>query len=221
MIWKIIVDSLFPVSKTDQEVLALEPKQALLRLTKAPKPPLDQTISVFAYKDPLVTKLIWNIKYKKSERALRIGAYALYLEMKKLYDDTKDDSKNHHTKVIIIPIPSSKRRLKERGYNQTELLADYIKALDTGGLITIRKDLLLRQHYQQRQTLKDREERLENAKGIFSIDTYAMNEMLKQDNHNIVVVLDDVITTGSTIGSAIGLLTANGFIKVYGLSLAH
>lgn len=221
IIYYTIINSLFPVSKLDKDVLSLKPEQALVQLTKSSRPPLDKTRSVFAYKDPLVTKLIWNIKYKKSEKALKIGAYALYLEIIKLYSSLDNSFTNDSTKIIIVPIPSSRRRLNERGFNQTELLADYIKALDTENLMTIRKDLLLRQHYQQRQTLKDREERLENAKGIFSINTYAMNEMLKQDNCNIIVVLDDVITTGSTIGSAIGLLNANGFKKVYGLSLAH
>ncbi len=221
IIYQTIINSLFPVSKLDRDVLSLKPEQALAQLTKSSKPPLDKTRSIFAYKDPLVTKLIWNIKYKKSETALKIGAYALYLEIKKLYSSTDSGFTNNNTKIIIVPIPSSKRRLSERGFNQTELLADYIKALDTDGLIIIRKDILLRQHHQQRQTLKDREERLENAKGIFSIDEEVTIQLSQQDKDSLFIILDDVITTGSTISSAIDTLTVNGFKKVYGLSLAH
>jgi competence protein ComFC len=216
-----ILDSLFPISKQERELLNYSPKEAYLKLPKAPRPPITNAYSVFAYKDPRVTKLIWNIKYKKIYSSVAIGGYALY---QKILES--------HAKSLVIPMPMTPRRRRERGFNQCELLIDEIKRLDANQELTFDCNLLLRTHHVSRQTLKNRKERLESAKGIFSVNEKAVqkNESFNhsscmptydQTKDKTILIIDDVITTGSTMQEAMATLKKAAFKKVSGLSLAH
>ena len=133
---------------------------------------------------------------------------------------------------VLIPMPITPQRRKERGFNQCELLTDEIKRLDKENRIVIINNLLLRIHNIAHQTLKDRAARLESTKGIFSIN----KEIMKLNNVNIkeynnmtieqlkktqIVIIDDVITTGSTMREAMDTLKSAGFENVIGISLAH
>lgn len=176
-------------------------------LAKAEITNVPNTRSVFAYKDERVSQLVWNIKYKKSQKATDIAAFGLFQTLK-----------NHYRAgSILIPMPITERRLKERGFNQTHLLVDAIKNLDKENLFEIDKDLLIRVHHTSRQTLKNREERIASAKGLFAINK---NVDLATKNKNLIVI-DDVITTGSTIKEAMETLQKAGFSRIEGLSVAH
>lgn len=210
-IWQIILESLFPLSKEERELLSWTPQQAREKLPAAPEPQLERCRSIFAYKDERVRKLIWNIKYKKSAYATSIGGYALYHSLPR-----RAMASPLLSPVIIIPMPITVRRRRERGFNQCELLADEMKRLDAGNRLTLEKNLLIRVQHAARQTLKTRDERLESAQGIF-----ALNETVSISKDATIIVIDDVITTGSTMKSALEILHAGGFEKVSGLSLAH
>ena len=118
---------------------------------------------------------------------------------------------------MIIPIPITNRRKNERGYNQCELLMDAVRDLDAEKIFTFRKDILLRRQHTSRQTLKGRQERLADAKGIFSLNPDDLGTL----KDKTIVIIDDVITTGSTINEAMKTVRRGGCQKVYGLSLAH
>lgn len=218
--YKTVLDALFPLSKAESEVLSITPEEALVKLPPAPgyeelAVDLQGAKSIFAYKDERVAKLVWNIKYKKSVRAVQIGGYALW---KTLVTTTA---------VIVIPMPITERRRNERGYNQCELLVDEIGRLEQesgSNRLSITKDLLVRIHHTARQTLKGRQDRIESAQGIFGIDKKVLEHLIQAHpdlKQKTVVVIDDVITTGSTMYEAIETLKKAGFKKVYGLSLAH
>jgi ComF family protein len=217
-LYNIFIDALFPLSDSERLLLTLAPEKGYEILPKAPEygnhtVSIPFSKSIFAYKDERVSKLIWNIKYKKVANSVSIGGYALHREIHKLFPNTK---------IIIIPMPITDRRRRERGFNQCELLADEIKRLDVDDMIIIKKNLLIRTHHSSRQTLKDREDRLASAKGIFSLNEITITpsdyELLKNAT---IIVIDDVITTGSTIREAVGTLTNAGFKNVYAISLAH
>ncbi len=70
--------------------------------------------------------------------------------------------------------------------------------------------------------MKNRKDRLENTAHIFSVN----DKILEKYSHNgitntTIIVIDDVITTGSTMNEAIKTLKEVGFKKVIGLSIAH
>ena len=113
---------------------------------------------------------------------------------------------------VIVPVPLHPNRLRERGYNQSELLADslarrlnrrcdarsFIRTLDT-----------------EHQARLDREERLKNLKGAFAV---ADARFIRG---RTVLLVDDVMTTGSTLSFAAAALRAAGAARVWCATVAR
>jgi competence protein ComFC len=175
----------------------------------------------------LVSKLIWNIKYKKSKQAVKIASYALFM---KIHEILNEKIIGDNQKIILLPIPISKRRRRERGFNQCELLIEEIKNLQNNTKnkqnnfkLEFNSSLLVRDKHVSRQTLKHRRERLKDAKDIFGINIAEL-EIIKKQNQleNIIFfIIDDVITTGSTILDAEKVLRNSGAQNIILLSVAH
>lgn len=99
----------------------------------------------------------------------------------------------------VVPIPLHRTRRLERGYNQARMLADGVAdALDC----PLRSDLLSRPHPTRSQTHLSREERWQNVHDAFSADPACA------DGHWLIV--DDVLTTGSTAVAAARTLSDAG-----------
>lgn len=205
--FNLIIDFLFPPSGYALQLRAISPENVNRELPSAPAPSHPFITSLFAYKSPLVSELIWSIKYKRDRHAVELGGYALYNAVQ------EKCRQMHHNAVILIPIPISKKRRKERGYNQTELLIDEIMRLDKEGKFEKRYDILSKHKHTERQTLKNRKERIESMDGIF-------HAQFVQLNHSIILI-DDVTTTGSTLKAARGTLLQAGYSDVAALTVAH
>jgi ComF family protein len=111
---------------------------------------------------------------------------------------------------IIVPVPLHPARLKERGYNQSELLAYQLS--DLVGLPVDRQSLR-RVRQTKAQVELDAVERRENV-----VNAFTCGEMLLSQN---VLLIDDVCTTGSTLDSCAMALKAGGVSSVWGLTLAR
>jgi ComF family protein len=206
---ELLADALFPLTSQEKILESMSPDRAWQTFTKAPPTPVSDTIAVFAYKDKVVSRMIWSIKYRKNPHCIRIGAFAL----------CETISANFGPKVVIIPMPMSHRRRLERGYNQTELLASALsgEARPRGLEYQVRADLLEKVIHNSRQTLKSKDERIESAAGLFRVT----KNIADIDRDSLLVVIDDVITTGSTIQEAMQTLRSAGFTNVRGVSIAH
>ena len=112
---------------------------------------------------------------------------------------------------IIIPIPLHKRRLLERGYNQSDLLAQGLSEVSG---IPFSTEALTRRGYTQTQTGLDRTERLTNVSHAFT----TINEHKVQDKH--VMLVDDVLTTGATLYAASIPIREAGASTVSAITLA-
>ena len=112
---------------------------------------------------------------------------------------------------LIIPVPLHPKRLKNRGYNQSEWIAMGISDF-TG--IEIDLHLIGRSGSTETQTNKNRYERWENTQNIFSLDNTAEIE----GKH--LLLIDDVVTTGVTLLSCINTLSNIKNIKISLLTLA-
>lgn len=112
---------------------------------------------------------------------------------------------------IIVPVPLHRRRERERGYNQSELLAKGI-ANQTG--IPIATDVLTRTRNTRPQvTMQNPDERRENITGAF--------ECVGDVAGKHVLLIDDVVTTGATIAACSTPLRAAGAMSILALSLAR
>ncbi len=230
IIYRTTIDALFPISTVEKELLSYTSEQAYGILPSAPSYfglaiPLPEAISLFAYKDPRVTRLVWNIKYKKSQHAITIGGYALqrYIKKELCAGGTAQNIPQTYS-VALVAMPITSRRRAERGYNQCDLLVNEVEKLDTNKNILIIRNLLIRTHHDTRHTLKNRSERVKSSKGIFDMNEKTANTILgiyPEIKHMPIVIIDDVITTGSTMREAINTLNSAGFENVRGLSLAH
>ena len=113
---------------------------------------------------------------------------------------------------LTIPVPLHPKRLRERGFNQSLLLARHVASL-------LRTELdflsLRRIRYTQPQTGLKSEERKRNVRKAFEITN---QEAVKGRN---VLLVDDVTTTGSTLNECARVLSRAGAEKVCGIVLAR
>ncbi|MBI4032704.1 ComF family protein [Candidatus Berkelbacteria bacterium] len=110
--------------------------------------------------------------------------------------------------TTIIPIPLARKRLRERGFNQAELLTRTLSQL----LDTPVETALVRSRETTSQVGLGRTERAANVVDAF---TWRGNPL-----HGAVVLVDDVVTTGATLGSAAQTLRAHGAREVWAATLA-
>lgn len=91
---------------------------------------------------------------------------------------------------VLVPVPLSRKRQWQRGYNQSEMLARGISEV-TG--IPVVTNAVCREHFRQSQTSLSRRERQENVEGVFVL----RRPQLLEDKH--VLLIDDICTTGATL----------------------
>lgn len=111
----------------------------------------------------------------------------------------------------IVPVPLHSKRLREREFNQADLLA---RALSRVSGLTVR-DVLVRSRYTGTQTVLDRAERRQNLRNAFSLRKNA-----NVTNQNLLLI-DDVLTTGSTLDACAAILLEQGAESVRALTLAR
>ena len=113
----------------------------------------------------------------------------------------------------IIPVPLHRGRLRERGYNQSEQIARGIAAV-TGFPVCNR--FLRRARYTESQTTLSIEDRRRNVAGAFS----PFHSALPSIAGGNFLIVDDVITTGSTICECSRVLLDSGAERMFACSLA-
>lgn len=212
-ILKYIFDFLFPPSEIVKKIESLSAEDLLLHAASPLEDPGDTIISFFNYKDPLVQQALWELKYRGNSYVAKLFADVLYDEIiEYIADQTLFQD---FTEPIIIPIPLSKARLHQRGWNQTEMIADALQKKDKNRSFTVQKDILIKKFHTSSQTKLSRSQRMKNLKGCF--------EVIKPDdvkNRNIIL-LDDVTTTGSTIKEASSTLKKAGARHIVAFTIGH
>ncbi|AKD58021.1 ComF family protein [Spirosoma radiotolerans] len=162
---------------------------------------------VYFSKGGIVQKLIHAIKYKGQKEVAKevAGWYGYQLKSETTLINEID---------VLIGVPLHKSRFQQRGYNQADCIAEGLsEALN----IPMRTDVLIRNRFKESQTRKNRLERWENVKTVFSVQ----NEHEIQYKH--VAIVDDVLTTGATLEAcAVELLQAGcKSVSVLTLAAAH
>ena len=116
--------------------------------------------------------------------------------------------------AVLVPVPLHPRKERERGYNQSRLLADCLVPL--GGGATHVEELLRRVIDTETQTAFDRRTRHENLKNAFALRPgAAINRALRY------ILVDDVFTTGSTLNACAAVLRRAGALNLDVVTLGH
>ncbi len=112
---------------------------------------------------------------------------------------------------LVIPVPLHSARRRERGFNQSQILAEEIsRAMD----LPLDKDVLKRKKNTKDQTYLDTKERAENVRNAFMI---TQAERVKDKK---VILVDDVITTGATLNECARMLQMGGAKEILASTLA-
>jgi competence protein ComFC len=173
---------------------------------------------LYDYRHPAIKKSLHLLKYKGRKNLANVFAEAMYgrileeLSELSLMENFKD--------VILVPIPLSPKRKRERGFNQAELLVRELCKIDNGQNFTFENNILIKPRETIHQAhIENRNERLKNIIGSFSIKNGKQSEE-KIKNRNIILI-DDVTTTGATLSEAKKVLKNAGVRKVIALTIAH
>lgn len=110
----------------------------------------------------------------------------------------------------IIPVPLHTAGLQKRGYNQAKEISIHLSLLSKSHH---RDDLLIRQSQTQSQVGLNHQERIDNVKEAFQVTS-------KELEGAIVLLVDDVRTTGATMASCSEILLDSGVSKVYGITVS-
>ena len=103
---------------------------------------------------------------------------------------------------IVVPVPLHRKRLRERGFNQSsEIARQWVRHAPDGINLKL-MNLLRRKRHTTRQATLDRHERLTNLK-----DAFALSRLVAPDQNFILV--DDVVTTGTTASECAAILYDN------------
>ena len=158
------------------------------------KPRLTQTIAPFIFEYP-VDYIVRSLKFQHEEKYARL--------MGELLAKVVQDSKVTMPECLI-PVPLHRLRYLERGFNQAELVA-YFCAAQLG--LPVANNFLERVQYTVPQTGLGRDLRKKNLRGAFQVT--GGNSLPKH-----VTVIDDVITTGSTVNEISSVLLKRGVERV-------
>ncbi|SDJ29321.1 ComF family protein [Flavobacterium noncentrifugens] len=138
---------------------------------------------VYYHKKGIVQEMIHRLKYKGNEEVGTLFGLWFANELKKLPILKDVDA--------VVPVPLHPRKLRERGYNQVD---SFGMALAESLTTDYQRHLLLRKIYSKTQTRKNLLKRSEiGNRDIFDVD------FTEKDHHKHYLLVDDVLTTGSTL----------------------
>ena len=151
-------------------------------------------------KGRLVYNKAFSMYYFNTQGAVRDVLYQIKYQRNNYLANYFGEQLGHYYKSqlknidVIIPVPLHPKRIAERGYNQSKLLADGINKVTK---TPVNVDLVKRIKNTETQTHKSRIERVENMLAAFE---WQKSDLLKSKS---ILLIDDVITTGSTLESCI------------------
>lgn len=195
------------------------------KVPKAERESANWIFPIFDYRNPIIKKSLWFLKYKGKRRLANVFADIIYEEI--LEELSELSMMENFIEPILIPIPLSIKRYRERGFNQAELICkELIKINETrNGLnLKLENNILVKTKETEHQArIKERNLRLKNLSGSFAMENNRGD--LKQNidlikNKNIILI-DDITTTGATLNEARKILKQNGARKVIAFTVAH
>lgn len=148
-------------------------------------------------KHSIIQQLMIALKYRGEKDAGKFLGNQIGWQIKQ--------SGNYNDIDVLIPMPLNEKKLKKRGYNQAEVIANGIAEIIKKPVIT---DAVIRSVFTETQTKKDRISRWQSMEGVFVV----ADKKLIENKH--VLLIDDVITTGATLESCIAAIKNTAHVEV-------
>lgn len=162
-----------------------------------------RTTALLPFREPLVRAAIHEAKFHCNTKAIDMLAAVLTEYFERL-------PREEH---VLIPIPLSKPRLRERGHNQVASVAK--RACSELSHVHLEEKVLARTRHTKPQTELKKEEREQNVADAFGVRDPSLLENAD------IILLDDVITTGATMRAVAKVLKAHRPKSVRLVALAH
>lgn len=167
---------------------------------------------LFQYKDNRVRAIVWELKYKENTFPLEHIGKLIYEHIVALISDIVIF--NNDAQFLLIPIPMTGQGRVERGYNQSELIAKSILQND------LARTLLYAPQWFEKIKETPKQSRSENKEARMKnlVDCFSADERV---GGKYVILVDDVVTTGSTLSEARTTLLSAGARDVFAFTIAH
>ncbi|MDD3101588.1 MAG: ComF family protein [Patescibacteria group bacterium] len=173
---------------------------------------LDGIIIAVNYNQPLIKKAIHNFKY--APYSFPLAKNLAFLIIKRLKKSPISISHFIKNNFVLTPVPITRRKLAQRGYNQSSLLAEELSKEFNWPIM----EILTKIKDTKSQTNLNKEERENNVKNTFAIDKKFSEAEIKNKN---IILIDDVFTTGATLFEAAKILRQSGANEVWAIVLAR
>ena len=169
-------------------------------------PPFVKAVAYGSYEDGL-RELVHLLKYEQVRPAA--------VELGRMLAEAAGGLESLWTRhpVVVVPVPLHARKLRQRGFNQSELIARH--AIKQSGGMVLHSRVLKRRRETQSQIGLTRHQRRENLRGAFVVarpEEIAGREIL---------LVDDVFTTGTTVSECARVLRRAGASKVFVATVAR
>lgn len=164
---------------------------------------VDGLVAIYHY-SPILKKIIKHIKYRLAMQVWKDFYKAITPEV----IDKLGFYKELSSDFVIQPIPLSKIRYQERGFNQANLISIYFQKFIHFPVID---SLIRKKEISAQAQIKNKRARYLNIRGAF---------VARQCVSSNIILVDDVVTSGSTVAEAVKILKEAGAKKVYVLALA-
>ncbi len=177
--------------------------------------------ALFDYRDPIIKKALWNLKYANVPELANIVAPQMHETILEILSE--EYALVEANKIIIIPIPTSGDKTKKRTYNHAYKIAQAVVAY---------QNKIIEQHWQltdplikikktERQAMvKGRDKRIKNIQGAFDVKREFLNYSQGLENAFFIIV-DDITTTGASISEAMRALKPLKPRHMFGITIAH
>lgn len=169
------------------------------------KIPLQHACAIYYFnKKSSLQKILHALKYKQDKEA----GLALGKEVAKQLSACSWI----HEIDYLMPVPLHPRKLKERGYNQSEIFAQGMHEVIQ---IPLQTKVLFRHRHTSSQASLNLLQRMDNVKGAFEL----VSPSLIQNKH--ILLIDDVMTTGATLEACALTLMQQAGVKISVLTIAY
>ncbi len=167
-------------------------------------PVFDQGKTLFLAKGP-ARSIVHELKYHSGFYVLKDVATLI---------QQAPHFQNYIENAVLIPVPLHPTKLRDRGYNQSEKIAEMLAKASNGRSSV--QNLLIRSQFTQTQTRLNREQRHRNVKNAFAL----MPDSVVIPDQSYILV-DDVFTTGSTLNACARVLHEAGASRIKVVTLGH